>query len=716
MKRLLLVILFFSGAVWCSGQSAKKALDLNTAVLQQYGSLAAEDLSGFTWIAQTDQFSHLSKDGTSLLLRNTKGETYDSIGVKFISDLLELEGVKPLRSLSVISWLDKNTFVFAHNKSYYSFSKDARKLSLLAVVPIEGENAEFHPASGRVAFTMGQNVYEVKGKSPVAVTTHTDSEVLAGVAIHRSEFGITKGLFWSPSGKKLGFYEMDESPVTNYPLADYTQIPALAKPLKYPMAGQASHHARVGIYDVDSRKMVYLDTEGPKDQYLTNLTFSPDDKIAYLAVINRDQNDMKLNAYNASSGKLIKTLFTETHPSYVEPESPVLFMDGLDDRFLWLSERDGYNHLYLYNTDGTLIRQLTSGSFDVVDVVGFSSKGKEVVVLATDGLMNRVVYVVNTASAKKSRLTPLQGFYSASMANGGNMVLLKQKSATLANRVYLAKASGKEGVTLLEASNPLEEYEIGEVEYPVLIGADGIELQARVIKPYNFDPEKKYPVIVYLYGGSHLQLVTGTFGGGAALWMFHAANRGYIVFSVDGRGSSGRGLAFEQATFRQLGQAEMADQLTGVEYLKSLPYVDFDRMAVHGWSFGGFLSTSLMLHHPGVFQVGVAGGTVTDWRMYEVMYTERYMDTPEQNPEGYAQSDLKNYVDNLEGKLLLIHGLDDDVVVPQHAFTLIKAFVDAGKQLDFFVYPGHAHNVRGKDRVHLIEKVLGYIDLHLKND
>ncbi len=716
MKRLILVVLIFAQAFLCVGQASKKPLDLSTAVLQQYGNLAAEDLSGFTWIVESDNFSHLSKDGATLLLRNSSGETFDSIGVKFISDLLELEGAKPLKRLSVISWLDKNTFIFQHNKSFYTFSKNPGKLELLTTVPTEGENAEFHPESGRVAFTIGQNVYVVSGSSPVAVSSHTDSEVVAGVAIHRSEFGITKGLFWSPSGKKLGFYEMDESPVTNYPLADYTQIPAVAKSLKYPMAGQPSHHARVGIYHVESRKVVYLDTEGPKDQYFTNLAFSPDEKVVYLAVINRDQNDMKLNSYNASSGKLIKTLFAETHPRYVEPESPVIFIDGLDDRFLWLSKRDGFNHLYLYKSDGTLIRQLTSGSFDVVDVVGFTPKGREVVVVTTDGLMDRAVFAVGTASAKKTRLTPNKGYYSASMAVGGNQVLLKQKSANLVNRVYLAKSNGKEGVTLLEASNPLDDYEIGEVEFPVLKGEGGIELQGRVIKPFNFDPAKKYPVIVYLYGGSHLQLVTGTFGGGAPLWMFHAANRGYIVFSVDGRGSSGRGLEFEQSTFRQLGKAEMADQLTGVEYLKSLPYVDADRMAVHGWSFGGFLTTSLMLHHPGVFQVGVAGGPVTDWSMYEVMYTERYMDTPEQNPEGYAQSDLKNYVENLEGKLLLIHGLNDDVVVPQHSFSLIKAFVDAGKQMDFFLYPGHAHNVRGKDRVHLIEKVLGYIDLHLKND
>jgi dipeptidyl-peptidase-4 len=220
-------------------------------------------------------------------------------------------------------------------------------------------------------------------------------------------------------------------------------------------------------------------------------------------------------------------------------------------------------------------------------------------------------------------------------------------------------------------------------------------------------------VIVYVYGGPHAQMITNNRTAGAPLWMFHAANRGYVIFTVDGRGSGHRGLEFEQATFRNLGNVEMEDQLAGVDYLKTLPYVDSTKMAIHGWSYGGFMTTSMMLRQPGVFGVGVAGGPVIDWSLYEIMYTERYMDTPEENPEGFEKGKLNGYVENLQGDLLLIHGLNDDVVVPQHSYSLLESFVDAGVQVDFFIYPGHPHNVRGKDRIHLMTKVLDYIDLHL---
>jgi dipeptidyl-peptidase-4 len=255
----------------------------------------------------------------------------------------------------------------------------------------------------------------------------------------------------------------------------------------------------------------------------------------------------------------------------------------------------------------------------------------------------------------------------------------------------------------------MDEYALGVSEINSIKGIDGSELYYRMVKPSNFDPKNKYPVLVYVYGGPHAQMVTNSFNAGANLWMNWLAEQGYLVFTLDNRGSSERGFAFESQIHRQLGTVEMEDQLTGVEFLKSLPYVDSQRLAVHGWSFGGFMTTSLMLRHAGVFNVGVAGGPVTDWKFYEVMYGERYMDRPEENKEGYEANALTNYTKNLTGKLLLIHGTVDDVVVMQHNYSLIKKFVEDGKQMDFFPYPMHKHNVMGKDRAHLMEKVLTYV-------
>jgi dipeptidyl-peptidase-4 len=267
--------------------------------------------------------------------------------------------------------------------------------------------------------------------------------------------------------------------------------------------------------------------------------------------------------------------------------------------------------------------------------------------------------------------------------------------------------------TLLNAEDPLKNHFIGNIELGKITGHDGTALNYRLIKPTAFDPSKKYPVLVYVYNGPHVQLVNNGYLAGGSLWMNYFAERGYLVFTIDGRGSANRGKKFEQAIHRQLGNAEMEDQLAGVEWLRKQPFVDEGKMAIHGWSFGGFMTTSLMLRQPGVFKCGIAGGPVLDWSLYEVMYTERYMDTPQENPEGYKENNLSNYVKNLSGPLLMIHGTDDDVVVMQHNMRFLKTCITNNIPIDFFAYPGHAHNVRGKDRVHLMHKILDYVEHEL---
>lgn len=711
MKKILFLIPFIFLGIFAEAQPTKD-LDLETAIMQRHRALYPEHLSGVEWISPK-VFTNRGDDG-ALLFRNLKGDTIRTLWPDTINTGLTRLGLDSVSSIRPAVWLDENRFLLRRDGALVVYIVDENRVKKFLSLPQKAENIEISDKSGYVAYTLGNDVYVATPQdSTIRVTHHEGTEVSAGVAIHRSEFGIRKGLFWSKNGRKLGFYEMDESMVTDYPMVDYTTVPATPDPFKYPMAGQTSHQAKVGIFDVESRELVYLKTGEPLDHYLTNFAFSPDGKLAYLAELNRDQNSMDLNVYDAATGALIKTLFNEKSKKYVEPEHAPYFPTGDGETFVWFSERDGFNHLYLYTAEGELLRQLTDGDFDILGISGQSIDGNTLIVTAADGLMGRAVYAVNLHNGKMRKLTDAEGSYSVKMKKG-DAFIQSYSSIHTPNEVTVVNLKGKVRTELVEASNPLADYKMGEVEFPVIEAEDGTKLQARLIKPYDFDSSKKYPVLVYVYGGPHVQLVRNNYTGGAPLWMYVAANRGYIVFTIDGRGSANRGLDFEQATFRQLGTIEMEDQLAGVEYLKSLPYVNSEKMAVHGWSFGGFMTTSLMLRHPGVFQVAVAGGPVTDWRLYEVMYTERYMDTPQQNPEGYKTADLKNYVQNLDGDLLMIHGLADNIVVPQHAFTLIKAFVDAGVQTDFFPYPGHKHNVRGKDRVHLMTKVLDYIDLHLE--
>jgi len=708
MHRILLIATFLVFVQCLSAQDSRKELDLTTAVMEQYRSLAPTDIKGFHWLSDS-RFLHYG-DNKDLLIRNLDGDTLSRFTREELNGELERTGRDTLFGLSVRDVEGDRIYLNGANR-VYAIKTNGEALRQVLVYPENSNNHDFHAGTETVAYTVGANVFCKSADAPEKkVTDHSPgSEVSAGIAIHRSEFGIRGGLFWSEKGEKLGFYEMDESDVTDYPLADYGEVPGRAKPLKYPMAGQASHYARVGIYDLDRDTTYYLKTEGPKDQYLTNFTFSPDGKKAYLAVVNRGQNEMHLNEYNAITGEFVKTLFTESDEAYVEPEHPPIFLK--DGSFLWYSERDGFNHLYHYSSNGKLRNQVSSGDFDVLDFHGIFDQ--KALLEVSSNLMDESLILVDLNSGKRRKLTDESGTYSVDANPDEGMILVKERSMTVSNAVYILNAKGKKMMTLVDSDDPLADYALGDIELPVIEGEGGVKLQGRLIKPYDFDPERKYPVLVYVYGGPHVQLIRNNRTAGAPLWMFHAANRGYVVFTIDGRGSAHRGLAFEQETFRNLGTLEMEDQLKGVEYLKTLPYVDSERMAVHGWSFGGFMTTSLMLRHPEVFDVGIAGGPVTDWRLYEVMYTERYMDTPEENPKGYETADIKNYVDNLEGDLLLIHGLDDDVVVPQHSYTLLEAFVDAGVQVDFFVYPGHPHNVRGKDRVHLMTKVLKYIDDHL---
>jgi dipeptidyl-peptidase-4 len=322
--------------------------------------------------------------------------------------------------------------------------------------------------------------------------------------------------------------------------------------------------------------------------------------------------------------------------------------------------------------------------------------------------------VVQLKNAQIKDLTNASGTHTVSTNHDGTYFYDAYSNDTLPRIAYIGNVLSGKSDTLLKAKNTLLDYNRPTVNTINLKASDGTLLYGKIILPTNFDSSKKYPVIVYLYNGPHIQIIKNSFPASGNLWYEYMAQKGYIVFTMDGRGSSNRGLQFEQAVYRKLGTVEMEDQLQGVAYLKNLSYVDTNRMGIHGWSFGGFMTTSFMLRNPGVFKVGVAGGPVLDWSMYEVMYGERYMDTPQENPEGYASSKLIDKVKQLKGKLLLIHGTSDDVVVMQHSINAIKKSVEEGVQIDYFVYPNHLHNVRGKDRIHLMQKITDYFDTYLK--
>ena len=548
------------------------------------------------------------------------------------------------------------------------------------------------------------------------LTTDGSPTLVYGQSVHQNEFGISGGLFWSPDGSRLAFYRMDQSMVSAYPLVHTNVRKATEEKLYYPMAGMPSHHVTLGIYDVASGKTTYLKTGEPKEKYLTNISWAPDSKTIYIAELNREQSHMDLKAYDPATGNYIKTLFSEHNDKYIEPQWPMRFIPGRDREFVWQTRRDGYTHLYRYNVEGKLLGQITRGAWEVTDFLGFADGGKTLVYTSTQlSPIDRVVASVSLDGRKTRLLTPQAGWHSAQLSADGKHLLDTYESLKnpTENRL-VAVASGKALATLYQSKDPEADFINPEITFGTIKAADGVtDLHYRLLKPTNFDPAKKYPTIVYVYNGPHAQLVQNRFHAGCLGWDLYMATKGFVVFTVDGRGSAHRGAAFEQVIHRHLGKNEMADQMKGVDFLKSLPYVDADRIGVAGWSYGGFMTTNLMLTHPEVFKVGVAGGAVTDWARYEIMYGERYMDSPQENPEGYKETNLSLRAANLKGRLLLIHGTIDPTVVWQHTQLFVDACVKAGTYPDYMIYPEHKHNVLGVDRVHLNYTMARYFMDHL---
>ncbi len=596
---------------------------------------------------------------------------------------------------------------------------DWKKRKTILEYNVEGVMAQsWSKESKALAYVKDNNLFVATPDGEISRLTDDGSrEIVYGQAVHRNEFGINDGMFWSPTGKKIAFYRMDQSMVADYPQVNTFTREATYEPDKYPMAGQASHKVTVGVYDVQSKNTVYLKCGDPTDRYFTNISWSPDGSRIYVFELNRDQNDCRLVAYDSSNGEKLSEIYKETDDKYVEPLHPIVFLPWDNTKFLLQSQVDGFNHIYLYGIDGKCIKQVTKGSWVVKDILGFDSKSKSVIIISNESSpLQQNVYSVNIVTGKRSLADSNgKGWHYASLSEDGRYLWDSFQTPTVPRSCSIVNIEKAKSVKYFEAADPWTGYAVPTYECGTIKAADGTtDLYYRMVKPADFDPNKKYPTVVYVYGGPHAHLVENSWHFGSRGWETYMAQKGYILFVLDSRGSENRGKDFEQVTFRHLGVEEMKDQMKGVDFLKSLPYVDADRLGVHGWSFGGFMTTSLMTTYPDVFKVGVAGGPVIDWKWYEVMYGERYMDTPQSNPEGYAETSLIDKAKNLKGKLQIIIGMNDPTVVPQHALQFLNACEEAGTQPDFFVYPGQGHNMMGHKSVHLHERITQYFEDYLK--
>ena len=543
--------------------------------------------------------------------------------------------------------------------------------------------------------------------------------IIYGDTYSRNEFGISGGVFLSPAGNRLAVVRKDESAVTEFPLLDIRSRTGSLVPLRYPMNGMASEKLTLCICDTLGNILSEIvPTEFTAERYLTGITWGPDGKNIFIQVLDREQHNLVLNMYRASDGSFVRTLLTEHNDAWVEPQDPLYFMKGSYSFLYRTDNRSGFRQLYLCDTLGT-VRPLPTASADIAYVdndgeyVYYTSA--EVSPVQNHLFKIRIRGASKVARArfyKPVRLTFEPGWHTVGLSPDLTCFLDYWTSLDMPGREVLRSCKdGSPIETLHEAADPLADYARVEMEFGTVPSADGnFKNYYRLYKPLGFDPTKKYPLIVYVYGGPHSQMVRNSWLGSVRLWEMLMAQRGYVVYVQDNRGTSNRGAAFEKAINRRCGQAEMADQMVGILRLLQQPWIDSERVGVHGWSYGGFMTISLMTNYPDVFKVGVAGGPVIDWKWYEVMYGERYMDTPETNPEGFEQTSLMNKTGDLKGKLLICQGAIDNTVVWQHSLSFVQKCIEEGVQLDYFPYPCSEHNVFGKWRVHLHEKITDYFE------
>ena len=551
------------------------------------------------------------------------------------------------------------------------------------------------------------------GKEYVIAAPEGPGIVYGGTAM-RNEFGFETGYLESPSGQSVAIYRKDESRVQDFPMMDLSS-PGSLKMIKYPMNGEVSERLEILLYNFTTGSRTSLKvTDFEEDRYITNLAWSPDEKYIYAQVLDRSQHHMHLNCYRVKDGSFVRTLLTEENDAWVEPLDPVYFLDGRTDLMIYRTDnRDGFRNLYLVDTLGK-IRNITPVKADVAYV---GNNGKKVFYTSAEvsPIENHLFCVNVKGRLSPQRLTPERGWHEVALSPDKLWFSDSFSSFGTPAKLEIASTDGRKRIPVASyAADPLEGIASCRMELGTVPSADGkFDNYYRLYYPKDFDPGKKYPLIVYVYGGPHSQMVQDSWLGGVRMWEMLMAQKGYMVYVQDNRGTSNRGADFEKAINRRCGQAEMEDQMAGIRRLLELPYVDADRVGVHGWSYGGFMTISLMTHYPEVFKAAVAGGPVIDWRFYEIMYGERYMDNPAVNPDGFEETSLLGKAHSLKGKLLICQGAKDDTVVWRHCMSFVQECIDNNVPVDFFVYPVAAHNVLGRNRVHLMDKVSAYFEENL---
>lgn len=566
------------------------------------------------------------------------------------------------------------------------------------------------PGDARVAYASRHDLH-VAGREGTArrITWDGGPDLVYGGAAHRAEFGIRSGLLWSDGGRWLAFYREDQREVAPYPYQDLAADPPAPRAGRYPMAGGPHARVQVGVYDALEQSLCWLEHDPAQDLYWTNITFAPDDRTLTVALVSRGQDRMELVRFDRRSGKRLATLLTEHDAEWIEPEHGPTFLP--DGRFLWWSPRDGHRHLWLHDADGTLLGQVTKGAFDVQDLLGVATDGSQLWFSASGEDPRQLhLFAAKLDGSEVRQLTRKRGTHSCMLSPDRRYAFdVWSNLETPPQPRFLDLATG--AVEELAAPPP----QLAGLRLPAqrlfqVKADDDAVLYGHLLLPRELPEGERLPVLLYVYGGPHVQLVTDSWLASASPWLHALANEGYVVCRLDNRGTPHRGIEWEQSVFRRLGTLEVQDQLRAVEWLQKQPFVDPGRIAVHGWSYGGYLTLRLLLEAPGTFACGISGAPVTDWALYETGYTERYMDTPAENPDGYREASCLLRAAALQDPLLIVHGTDDRTVMWAHTLRFVDRCVAAGRHLEYFPYPQQRHRLEGPHRLHFQRMFKDHLD------
>jgi dipeptidyl-peptidase 4 len=722
MKNLLILLLALLLQIPALAQKAITVEDFTTKT-----TFAAKSVTGINWMKDGKFYSALDENKIVKYDITTGQAVEILVDGKALNPQIEIEDYAFSADESKVLLATGQQSIYRHSYTADYFVHDrATKATQKLSGGGRQSYASFSPDGTKVGFVRLNNLFYVDLKDMHETQVTNDgkfNEIINGTTdwVYEEEFSFVVGFYWSPDGKKLAYYRFDESAVKQYNLQKWNkgQLYPEDYKFKYPKAGEANSAVEIWVYNLDTKQKVKANLGEEKDIYVPRVTWTKDPNLVSVKKLNRLQNSLEIFHVNANDGKA-NLIVTEKRPTYVDLE----FIDDLKylsdgKQFIMSSEASGYKHFYLYSVTGTLVKQLTTGNYDVADLIGFDEKSKILYYTSREvSPMENQLFSVSLDGKKKLRLTPSAGNHSINMSPDCQFYIDHHGSSSTPVVASLYKTKGNVVVKVLEKNEKLAaaiaEYGIVNKEFFTVKANDGTILNGFMLKPKDFDANKTYPVLIYQYSGPGSQNVTNIWGGNHFYFHQMLTQKGYIVALIDTRGTGGRGENFKKITYKQLGKYELEDILTTGKYLGSLDYIDESRMGVWGWSYGGYMSSLAMTKGAGLFKLGIAVAPVTNWRYYDTVYTERYLQTPQENAEGYDQNSPTTYAANLQGKFLLIHGTGDDNVHMQNSIAFQEGLINAGKQFDLFYYPDKTHSILGgKTRLHLYTMMSDYITTNL---